>query len=67
MCGSFPVGLLVDVTGSLLDPGLCGCGAPAFGGVRIPGAVAHIEIGLEVNTWRSGPESGAGLRGGPAC
>lgn len=42
-------------------------GAPAFGGVRIPGAVAHIEIGLEVNTWKSGPASGAGLLEGPAC
>lgn len=29
-------------------------GAPAFGGVRIPGAVAHIEIGADGTAWRSG-------------
>lgn len=39
LCGS-----LVDVTGLLLDVVLRG--TPAFGGVRIPGSVAHIEIGL---------------------
>lgn len=41
-CGS-----LVDVTGLLLD--LVLRGTSAFGGVRIPGGVAHIEIGLGVN------------------
>lgn len=38
---------LVDVTGLLLD--LVLRGTSAFGGVRIPGGVAHIEIGLRVN------------------
>lgn len=42
--------MLVDVTGLLLD--LVLRGTPAFGGVRIPGSVAHIEIGLGGNMAR---------------
>lgn len=46
-CVEASYGSLVNVTGLLLD--LVLRGTSAFGGVRIPGGVAHIEIGLGVN------------------
>lgn len=54
-CVEASCGSLVDVTGLLLD--LVLRGTPAFGGVRIPGSVAHIEIGLGGNmARRRGPD-----------